>query len=994
MHVQEQSKHIPTNSAMPSFEEFFEALWSYRPFPWQVMLAGKVTQESWPRVLDLPTAAGKTACLDIALYVLAAQAHLPLCERTAPRRIWFVVDRRIVVDEAFERAKLIAEKLAEAASGALREVADRLRALSGTERPVAVARLRGGIFRDDGWARIPSQPAIITSTVDQLGSRLLFRGYGHGLLTAPIFAGLTANDSLIILDEAHCAVPFMQTLEAIAQFRGPRWAEEPLLSPFAFVVMSATPPREVPPELVFPGHERQRALQDPELDRRLRTSKLAELVTVGGDRNKRNEDSESDDPLVAEAAARAAQYLAEGQCRVAVMVNRVRTAEAVARVLGATLCDRADVVLLTGRIRPFERDKLIERWTPYLRAREPKSPQRPIVLVSTQCLEVGVDFSFEALVTECASLDALRQRFGRLVRLGSDRPAPAAILIRREDVDSHRPDPIYGLAMAKTWKWLCDRAASDLEGRPVVDFGVEAMEAMVRQMEEVAELLAPTESAPILLPAHLDLLCQTSPPPHPEPEVSLYLHGCPVEPEAFVVWRSDLPPEDPETWAETVALCPPVSGEMLQSPLWRVRDWLAGRIAPDDTGDVEGTDLQRHVVKHVAGGRIRPCLLWRGRDRSLVARKAGDIAPGDVVVVPASYGIAGLGHATKERGLGADGLDLWEAAREQAGQPPAVRLQRLVLAPWLACPPLADLIRLAETPGWDRDEIQAAIDEVLAYQPEGEESPLAPPAWWLDLLGRARTGRLQDHPAGGIVVLGRPSSARREVSEPDLFADDDDLASAADTAVSLEDHSASVRRAAAKLAKWCLPPALHDAVELAATWHDAGKLDERFQLLLHGGDEVAAASAPAPLAKSAYIPASPARRRAIREAAGLPGNFRHEMLSVQLAEQFAGLPDDDRLADLVLHLVASHHGYARPFAPVVTDPSPPGVTGTLDDRPILLDATARTELVPPHRLDSGLADRFWRLVRRHGWWGLAYLEAVLRMADWYASTVHSSLQGK
>jgi CRISPR-associated endonuclease/helicase Cas3 len=105
-------------------------------------------------------------------------------------------------------------------------------------------------------------------------------------------------------------------------------------------------------------------------------------------------------------------------------------------------------------------------------------------------------------------------------------------------------------------------------------------------------------------------------------------------------------------------------------------------------------------------------------------------------------------------------------------------------------------------------------------------------------------------------------------------------------------------------------------------------------------------------------------------------------------ERFAPLPDDDHLADLVLHLVASHHGYARPFAPVVPDSSPPGVSGTLDGRPIFLDATARTAAVPAHRLDSGLVDRFWRLVRRYGWWGLAYLEAILRLADWYASTVY------
>lgn len=75
------------------FSEWFQALWNQGLFPWQQMLAERLVDDDWPGFLDLPTAAGKTACIDIALYALAAQAHRPVCERTAPRRIWFVVDR-------------------------------------------------------------------------------------------------------------------------------------------------------------------------------------------------------------------------------------------------------------------------------------------------------------------------------------------------------------------------------------------------------------------------------------------------------------------------------------------------------------------------------------------------------------------------------------------------------------------------------------------------------------------------------------------------------------------------------------------------------------------------------------------------------------------------------------------------------------------------------------------------------------------------------------
>lgn len=78
----------------------------------------------------------------------------------------------------------------------------------------------------------------------------------------------------------------------------------------------------------------------------------------------------------------------------------------------------------------------------------------------------------------------------------------------------------------------------------------------------------------------------------------------------------------------------------------------------------------------------------------------------------------------------------------------------------------------------------------------------------------------------------------------------------------------------------------------------------------------------------------------------------------------------------MLHLVASHHGRCRPFAPVVNDSEPLRVESAILGP--LMSAASDTGL---EQLDSGVPGRFWRLVRRYGWWGLAWLEALMRLAD-------------
>ncbi|MEA2069410.1 MAG: type I-U CRISPR-associated helicase/endonuclease Cas3, partial [Verrucomicrobiota bacterium] len=206
-----------TTLSIDDFPSFFEALWGHPPFPWQNRLARLVAAQGWPKALDLPTASGKTAVLDIALFHLALEANKGAA-RTAPLRILHVVDRRLIVDDSYRRAQKIADKLAAPDHPVLHHVAEALRGLAGeNEKPVNVVQLRGGMPKEPDWARTPCQPTIVSSTVDQVGSRLLFRGYGVSDRMKPVHAGLVGSDALFLLDEAHLSEPFRQTLESISR---------------------------------------------------------------------------------------------------------------------------------------------------------------------------------------------------------------------------------------------------------------------------------------------------------------------------------------------------------------------------------------------------------------------------------------------------------------------------------------------------------------------------------------------------------------------------------------------------------------------------------------------------------------------------------------------------------------------------------------------------------------------------------------------------------
>lgn len=1008
-----------------TFPTFFEALWGYAPFAWQNRLLAHVHTGGWPSILDLPTGAGKTATLDVALFALALDAGRPSEERRQARRIALVIDRRVVVDQAFQRAALMARKLDEAKDGVLAEVAAALRELSGNPDglPVLPAILRGGMPRETEWAKSPSQPVILVSTVDQVGSRLLFRGYGVSDRMRPVHAGLLGRDALLLLDEVHLARPFEETLSAITErYAAGKDSTAQLPPPLAVVRMSAT----VAESSAEPFGLRDEDRQNARLQARLSASKLAVLRQV-----KTPRDSVKAGEAIAQAAVREVERLAKGPPRaLAVIVNRVDTARQVARAAQQRLKDGWTVSLLTGRMRPLDR---LERQTAVLdqvaAGRTRSADSARLLLVSTQAIEAGADFDFDGLVTECASLDALRQRFGRLDRMGDLASTEAVVLAGSGAVDEKAdPDPIYGRALRETWTWLHTVGTMSADhDASVVDFGVDALQSRLDELnqETRSRLLAPRALAPILASTHIGRWVQTSPAPQADPDIAPFLHGIGRgAPEVQLVWRADieaqmLTEEALSALQEMLETVRPSPLEALSLPLWTAKQWLslvarrrATQPANDDAAPVGALSDVEGAAEELTEreGAIAPVVAWAGGTARLLAN-VRDLRPGAILVVPSSYGGLDAQFAGWDPESQAPVPDRGDEAQLLQRGKAVLRWGPAVIATWGSTLPDAlqkgprvsqdeisehgsraerrafdawatEVRNHAEVPAWARvtldeltrrSQIASISAQIVAEQELDEEADKKTQVWRATWHPR----RVSPRRLRALFALPELRAVAPQVATGGDAATEDDEGSFLGSPVGLSRHLEGVRDFARAFATALhLPDSLVADLALAGWIHDIGKADPRFQILLHGGDPVREAAATELLAKSPVAAVDRSARERAQQRSGYPKGMRHELLSVALVEGDTFLREQAHDWDLVLHLVAAHHGWCRPFAPPVGDPSPQNVSVKLGERS--WTASSAHDL---QRFDSGVPVRFWRLTERYGYWGLAWLEAVLRLAD-------------
>jgi CRISPR-associated endonuclease/helicase Cas3 len=173
--------------------------------------------------------------------------------------------------------------------------------------------------------------------------------------------------------------------------------------------------------------------------------------------------------------------------------------------------------------------------------------------------------------------------------------------------------------------------------------------------------------------------------------------------------------------------------------------------------------------------------------------------------------------------------------------------------------------------------------------------------------------------------------------------------------LSLEDHLADVGGLAERFASACgLPDDLRFSTMHGGAMHDLGKADPRFQQIL---DPTFDGSTP-PLAKGIGTNLTPSQRRERQEASGLPSGWRHE--AYQIDPRY-----EDRQHDLLNWVIATHHGRGRPLWPACDDAEVP-LQGSFSDDWTTVRRT---------------------LIDRYGPWRLAFLESIVRTADWAGSAL-------
>lgn len=344
------------------------------PYPYQIEVFNKFEQflsEGKPLLIKAPTGSGKT---ESVLFPYLNQ-FISNKFKIAPRMI-YVLPMRVLINNVYERIKNYIKKI---------------------PIPLSVEIQHGDI---------PNSPFfisdIVVTTLDQFfyGFVRASHEVGHHI---DVPAGSIAS-SLVVFDEAHMyrdefTFSIMRALMEILYH-----------SKVPFVVMTATIPESLEKSLFENIH----------LDN---DQKIYGSVKVNSSLNIKIENK----PLIWNNEINFSNDLLQKikTKKTLIVLNQVGRAQKVYEEIKRRLTlNHGEIVLLHSRFTRLDREtheKEALSIIPHKENGEMTIPEGKAIVVSTQVLEAGIDFSAELLLTELAPADCLIQRAGRCARYDGEK---------------------------------------------------------------------------------------------------------------------------------------------------------------------------------------------------------------------------------------------------------------------------------------------------------------------------------------------------------------------------------------------------------------------------------------------------------------------------------------------------------------------------------------------------------------------------------------------
>ena len=897
------------------FADAFQKLTGNAPFPWQTALYRRFLEDrpdNIPASCNLPTGLGKT--MVIAVWLLA----LATAPGKVPRRLVYVVNRRTVVDQSTREAEKLRGNLAKVpeVERALREMC--AIPLEAKDSPLAISTLRGQFADNRAWSADPARPAVICGTVDMIGSRLLFGGYGLGRYDRTHQVGLLGCDALLVHDEAHLTDPFQKLLEAIACEQSREAQADRRLR--VLELTATTRHREGRPP---PFGLTEKDDGDATVVQRLDAAKTIALHPASD--------------VTAAVIKLAGGHKDTGRAILVFVLTPDQVEQVVNGLAGRDYkIPQKQIASLTGTMRGYNRDRLADEdsvFARFLPDPKVKPNEGTVYLVCTSAGEVGIDISADDLVCDLSTYEGMAQRFGRVNRRGGTDPRTGELRCARIDI-VHEPkletDTPRGERREETRKLL-----EKLESQ----FGGSASPRSLRDNLSDREKTAafgppvPTLDATDILFDAWALTTITDDLPG-RPPVEDWLHGVepPERPTTAFAWRKEVevlvPPPDADE-AQVTARAKEIEeylGEYPLKPHERLAEQTA-RLVQTAKSDASETGRLRHLKEFAKRVPHLPAWLIDVRGRvtlttvaALAEREFGELVRRTVVLPPTAGGLSAAGMLDGRAASSADRA--YDVADHVAAGGSRTRVRTIRGVGDGDDPGAPILGELPDEATWEDRDFRAVAGIPLNETDDGDASRRFV-AW-----------------VAADALEGEQSRSRQSRFQQNL-----------------DDHLRQAGRYGRALAGRLLPDGPERrAVGLAAGWHDLGKDRRVWQL---GAGNFGRGK---PWAKSG-------KAGAIR---GLEG-YRHEFGSlVDLADPGQRFRDEleaepVEVRELVLHLIAAHHGRGRPHFPA-KEASDPGHTEA---------ATAAASRDVP--------GRFARLQREYGRWGLAYLESLVRAADVMAS---------